>query len=157
MTNLRQKQGRLQGAPSTTFAIARTATLPPGQGPLDLHLSHFICIRHLRGVNCSGCLVYEEASRRQPCRSIGQLVSQCLPSCARPSRLRPSLGLGAAEGQALGSGWVGAQCFRCEPKRRTFTYPSRCCSIACYVLFSVLSFLRAWLSHLMLRLSLPSL
>ena len=51
MTNLRQKQGRLQGAPSTTFAVARTATLPPWQMPLHLlQLGHFICVRHLRGV-----------------------------------------------------------------------------------------------------------
>ena len=36
---------------------------------------------------------------------------------------------------------------RISKSARTFTYPSRCCSIACYVLFSVLSFLSGWLSQ----------
>ena len=59
MTNLRQKQGRLQGAPSTTFAVARTTTLPPGQRPFELHLSHFFCVSYLRGVKLQRLLGVE--------------------------------------------------------------------------------------------------
>mmetsp|Transcript_5309 Transcript_5309/g.7102 ORF Transcript_5309/g.7102 Transcript_5309/m.7102 type:complete len:253 (+) Transcript_5309:53-811(+) len=149
----------MQGAPSTSFrrrSHFHSDCLSYAGSPRPSHFLRSLAPVGMPG-EARGSKVVGEASglvRGESCWPVALQVALCLPS---DSALVFNVRLWGSQGrlveQALSGGRAVARW--CERKRRTFTYPSRCCSIACYVLFSVLSFLRASPSRLVLSARLP--